>query len=209
MALTGLVSGSPATAAEPTAIVEDVAAPSTKIGFMDYLLPDRVIELKSGETLTLGYLQSCLRETITGGRIVVGRKKSSVTQGTVKRERVECDGGALKPGSEQSGKSLVMVLPAPPASSGAPKPSIEIFGASPIFKLVPGGGKISIERLDRGFHKLSLATTKGFIDLAATGKSLKPGGVYLARSGGRKIVFKVNRYARSGAGPIIGRLITF
>mgnify|MGYP006919310010 CR=1 FL=1 len=200
---------SPATAAEPTAIVEDVTAPSTGVAFMDYLFPDRVINLKRGETVTLGYLQSCLRESITGGHIVVGREKSSVKNGTVKRERVECDGGAMKLSSEQSGKSLVMVLRAPPGSSDMPKPSIEIFGASPVIKLVTGKGKISIERLDRHEDELNLTATKSYIDLAATGRSLKPGGLYRARTNGRTVVFKVNRLARSGAGPVIGRLITF
>jgi hypothetical protein len=196
-------------AAEPTAIIEDVAAPSTGIAFMDYLFPGRVINLKRGETVTLGYLQSCLRESIAGGHIVVGREQSKVKNGTVKRERVECDGGAMKLSPKQSGKSLVLVLRAPSRSSAMPKPSIEVFGRSPIIKLVTGNGKISIERLDRHENVIKLTATKGYIDLVATGRSLKPGGLYRARSGGRTVVFKVNRLARSGAEPVIARLIIF
>ncbi|NQU71816.1 MAG: hypothetical protein HQ514_14780 [Rhodospirillales bacterium] len=45
--------------------------------------------------------------------------------------------------------------------------------------------------------------------MAAIGRSLNPGGLYRARTDGRAVVFKVNRLARSGAGPVIGRLITF
>jgi len=200
---------SPATAAGPTAIIEDVAAPSTGVAFMDYLFPGRVIDLKRGETVTLGYLQSCLRESITGGHIVVGREKSKVKNGTIKRERIECDGGAMKLSSKQSGKSLVLVLRAPSGSSAMPKPSIEIFGRSPVIKLVTGKGKLSIERLDRHENVINLTATKGYIDLVATGRSLKPGGLYRARSGGRTVVFKVNRLSRSGAGPVIARLIMF
>lgn len=204
-----LTFGLPAMAAEPTAIIEEIAAPSAGLAFMDYLVPDRVIELKPGETITLGYLHSCLRETITGGHIKVGPRKSAVTGGTIKRERVECDGGAMKLNSEQSGKGLVMVLRAPPASSGMPKPSLEIFGTSPFIKFSSGKANISIERLDRQGHKLALASSKDYIDMAASGRTLKPGGLYRARSGKREIVFKVNRFAEPGAGPIIGRLIRF
>jgi hypothetical protein len=204
-----LAFGSAATAAEPTAIVEDVTAPGANLAFMDYLFPGRVIDLKSGETITLGYLHSCLRETITGGHIVIGSQKSAVKGGTLKRERVECDGGAMKLNSEQSGKGLVMVLRAPPASSGMPKPALEIFGTSPFFKFSSGKANISIERLDRQGHKLAMASSKDYIDMAASGRTLKPGGLYRARSGERQIVFKVSRFAEPGAGPIIGRLIAF
>jgi hypothetical protein len=199
----------PAAAGEPSAIVEEVAAPDAGINVMDYVSHDRVIQLARGETVTLGYLRSCLRETITGGRIVVGLEQSRVENGSVRRERVECDGGALKLGAAESGKSLVLVLRAPRASAGTPAPTVTIFGASPVIKLRDGAGEVEIERLDRRAGKLSLMAANGFIDLAATGHSLQPGGLYRARSGGREVVFQVDRLARPGPGPVIGRLVPF
>jgi hypothetical protein len=195
--------------AEPTAIIEDIAAPSTEIEFMDYLFPGQVINLKRGETVILGYLQSCLRESIVGGHIVVGREQSKVKNGSIKRERVECAGSAMTLSPKQSGKSLVLLLRAPSSSLAMPKPSIEVFGRSPIIKLITGNGKISIERLDRYENVIDLTATKDYVDLHSTGQSLKPGGLYRARSGGRTVVFKINPLARSGAKPVIARLIVF
>lgn len=48
-----------------------------------------------------------------------------------------------------------------------------------------------------------------YLDLAKTGVSLARGGISRGKAGGRSIVFKIDAYARSGPGPIIGRLISF
>ncbi len=200
----------PAAAQKPAALVEDVDAPGVRIGFMDYVVPGQVIELGPGGTLKLGYLKSCLSETITGGRVTVGLQKSTVRGGTIKRERVECDGGRLELTAEEAGKSAVLVLRAPPIkrAGSAARPSFKIYGASPIIRS-NGAGTVVIERLDRPGETIEIALDGGRADFAAMGRALKPGGIYRARSGERSVVFDVDPLARPGPGPIIGRLVEF
>lgn len=203
--------GFPASAGNPSAIVEDIDAPGAKLQFMDYVEPGRVISLGTSGTVTLGYLHSCLHETIIGGRVTVGRERSRIDGGTVERERVECDGGDLKLTAEQAGKSAVLVLRRPPGSPAATRqrPAFTIYGASPVIKLTGGAGAVAIRRLDRPGKEIKITVSGGFVDLSARGQSLQPGGIYRVRAGKRTIVFKVDAFARPGPGPIIGRLIRF
>ena len=201
--------GGEAVAAGPAAIVEDVGPTVSGVAFMDYVEAGRVIHLGGDGTVALGYLRSCLRETITGGTVTVGGEQSVVEGGSVVRERVECDGGRLELTAEQAGKSAVLVLRKPPASAAGaiPQPALKIYGTSPVIKLTGSAREVVIERLDRPSEVLKFGVTGRFVDLSAQGKSLKPGGLYRARAGERTIVFKVDAYARPGKGPIVGRLI--
>ncbi len=210
-AAAGLLCVSEALAAEPAAIVEDVDTAKAGVTFMDYVEPGRVILLGANGTVTLGYLHSCLRETITGGRVVVGTEQSEVEGGKIERERVECDGGKLELTVEQARKSTVTVFRKPPAPAGRamPQPAFKIYGSSPVIKPIGGAREVVIERLDRPSQVLKIEVAGKFVDLAAKGKSLEPGGLYRASAGERTVVFKVDAFARPGKGPIIGRLVSF
>ena len=203
--------GFPVSAGDPSAIVEDIDAPGAKLRFMDYVEPGRVISLGASGTVTLGYLHSCLHETITGGHVTVGRQQSRIEGGKVRRERVECDGGDLKLTAEQAGKSGVLVFRRPPGSPAAAsqRPAFTIYNASPVIKLTGGAGTVSIKRLDRPGKEIKVTVSAGFADLSALDQALIPGGIYRARNGDRTVVFKVDASARPGPGPIIGRLIQF
>ena len=48
-----------------------------------------------------------------------------------------------------------------------------------------------------------------FYDLATSGKSLKPGGIYRATAGNQQIVFDVDAGSKDGGGPIANRLLRF
>src|ERR1700732_3345821 len=91
-------------AAEEVALVEDIAAPSAGVQFMDYLSTGQVIRLRAGETIVIDYLRSCLRETIAGGSITIGAEESLVAGGQIRREKVECDGGKMLLTAEQASK---------------------------------------------------------------------------------------------------------
>ncbi len=136
IALTFGLSG--ASAGEPVAIVEALAAEGAGLRFMDYVEEGRIIDLGPGGTITLGYLASCRREHIRGGRIVVGRGQSSVENGEVRRERVNCDGGAIKLSASEADKSGVMVFRKPP------RQRLTLYGASPVVLLSRAGGLITI-----------------------------------------------------------------
>ena len=148
--LTLLLASVGALAGEPVAIVEDIEAAGAKIQFMDYLGVGRVVELGASGRLEQGYLLSCQHETISGGRVTVGRQRSQVEGGRVERELVECDGGKLRLGSDTKGKSGVMVFRAPPKKSAAARnePELTIYGASPMMVIGSGAASVSVERLE-------------------------------------------------------------
>ena len=210
-AAAGLLCGTGALAAGPAAIVEDVDAPGAGIAFMDYVESGRVILLGANGTVILGYLHSCLRETITGGTVTVGSERSEVAGGKLVRERVECDGGKLELTVQQARTSTVTVFRKPPAPAGGamPQPAFKIYGSSPVIKLIGGAREVVIERLDRPSQVLKIDVAGKFVDLSAKGESLEPGGLYRASVGERTIVFEVDAFARPGKGPIIGRLVSF
>jgi len=57
--------------AKDAAIVED-ASGSLTVGLFDVLKEGDEVDLGESSTLTLGYFSSCISETITGGRVIVG-----------------------------------------------------------------------------------------------------------------------------------------
>jgi hypothetical protein len=106
----------PASADEkaPAALVEAVAnAPDAGVGFLDYVYPGKVIDLGSGGTLTLAYFDTCLTETITGGKVTVARGASEVEGGEVSTKKVPCQGGRMVVTAETSeaGATVSRVTP--------------------------------------------------------------------------------------------------
>ncbi len=200
-----------ALAGEPVAIVEDIEAAGSKIRFMDYLEAGRTVDLGARGTLVLGYLQSCQQETINGGFVTVGRQRSQVEGGRVERVLVECDGGKLRLGSDTKGKSGVMVFRAPPKKSAAARnePELTIYGASPMMVIGSGAASVSVERLDLPGEPIDLALEAGRVDFVQADEELVPGGIYRATSGQATLVFRVDRYARPGAEPLLSRLVQF
>jgi hypothetical protein len=209
-----LLAAGTASAGEPAAIVEDVSSDTIGVGFLDYLEEGRTISLGTGDTLVLGFLRSCQRETISGGTVTVGAEASTVDGGTVQRERVECAGGQVRLSSAQAGKSGAVVFRAGAAGSKAqPAPSVTIQTTSPLFDLGPDGAATSrtveIERVDRPPETHVVTVTGRAVDLADSGVTLHPGGIYTARANNRSITFRVDDYAAPGGGPVISRLIRF
>lgn len=206
---------SPALAQAPAALVEDIAARNPGVEFMDYVQAGRVIKLAGGETLTLSYLRSCVRETITGGTVTVGTEQSTVVGGNVDRRTLKCDGGKLTLTAAQSAKSGAMVFRrAAPRQGAMPEPELTIYGTAPVL-IVPGGGTVVIERLDAAADRLEMSVAaqqfrpRAFHDVAIDNKALAPGGIYRASAGGRQIVFRVDANAATGRGPLVGRLLQF
>ncbi len=79
--------------ANNVALVESIEqAPGSGVAFMDTVQPDQVIELGIAGVLVLSYFESCIRETIHGGRVVVGRERSAVSGGRVDSTIVDCQG---------------------------------------------------------------------------------------------------------------------
>jgi len=199
----------------PVAVVEDVTGKPAGVEFMDYVEPGKVIKLAADESIVLGYLKSCWRETIRGGTVTVGAEQSEVSGGTVDRARVSCDGGKMDLAAAQSKQSAAMVFRKAPGPNTPPKPQFRIYGRSPVVEL-RGGGTLVIERVDvPSGDRMEVAIAPAnlvhgaFYDFARNGKSLKPGGIYRAKVGDQQIVFEVDAAAKEGAEPVAGRLLRF
>lgn len=72
---------------------------------MDYVAPGKIIKLGPKASITLSYLRSCERETISEGVVLVGTEQSIVQLGEVKREKVPCDTNAAKLSERQANQS--------------------------------------------------------------------------------------------------------
>jgi hypothetical protein len=204
-----LLASSPALAAGPVAIIEDIAAAKAGVETFQYVDAGRVIDLGQMGRLVIGYLRSCLRERILGGKVTVGTERSRVEGGTVARQRVECDGGKLQLSLEQAGKSAVLVFRRPPGGGGgSAQAAFRIFSTDPLIRLTAAADVVEIERLDRPSAVLRFETRGGAVDLSRRGAALRPGGLYRARAAGREVVFQVDAQARPG-GAILGRLVSF
>ena len=210
--LTAAVAGafgfvSPASAQAPVAVVEDVKGKPAGVEFMDYVAAGKVIKLGPKDTIVLGYMKSCWRETITGGIVVVGTEESMIHLGKIERSKVNCDAGRMQLTKQEASQSAATVV-----RSVKPAPQVTIYGLSPVIE-IKGGGTLVIERLDKEGERRAVkvgdkSLVRGkFYDLAKARIALTPGGTYLARFGTLEIVFKVDPQAKPGSTPIIGRLL--
>lgn len=208
--------GDSALAQAPVAVVEDVKGSPAGVEFMDYVSAGKIIELGPQDGVVLGYLKSCLRETIDGGRVTVGPERSEVAAGTVQRDKIPCEAGKMQLSTELASKAGGMVFrdrPRQPGQPGpVPRPQFTLYGLSPLIE-IKSGGTVVFERLDIPGERLQVeasgsALVRGaFLDLAATEQALSPGGIYRVSSGSTSVVFSVDPDAKPGRTPLAGRLI--
>src|SRR4051795_11724292 len=141
-----LALASPAVAASPAAIVEDIKGKVTGAEFMDYVTPESVIRIEGDGTVILSYLKSCRRETISGAGIVtVGTEQSTVDRAVLKAEKTNCDpnqtAATTKDTSGVAATLLRGVDTGKPAS--LPQPQLTLYGASPLVE-AKGRGSLVI-----------------------------------------------------------------
>lgn len=210
--LLGLLLGAaPSLAANPVALVEDVEG-KAPVRLMDYLAEGQRIELPPDAKLVIGYFGSCERETIEGGRVLIGATQSRVEGGKVAREKVECDGGKMLLTSAQAGASGVMAFRGFAPGQPLPKPHFTIYGASPVFELSKPG-TLYIQRLDKSTGEMELdlgakdLVGGRFFDFAQAGRRLEPGGLYRIATEDGNVVVKVDVAAKPGKSALVGRLI--
>lgn len=100
---------SPAEAGPPVAIVEEISAPSSTLRPLDYLSLGMRIELAEGETLTIGYFDSCTIEQIAGATVTIGERQSAVTGGgKLTRKFIQCGGAKMVLSGREAAQSAVV-----------------------------------------------------------------------------------------------------
>ena len=204
----------PALAETPAAIVEDVQGKVDGIEFMDYVAPGKIIKLGPKASITLSYLKSCLRETISEGVVLVGAEQSTVQLGEVKRDKVPCDTNAAKLSEREANQSAATTFRTMRVGrqGSAPAKLPTIYGVAPLVQ-AKSGSTLVIERTDGKEPTISVPLKSEimvggkFYDFAKAGKSLTPGGSYLAMLGTKRYAFQVDASATSSPTPIVGRLL--
>jgi len=203
----------PAMAETPAAIVEDVQGKVDGIAFMDYVAPGKIIKLGPKASITLSYLKSCQRETISEGVVLVGAEQSTVQLGEVKREKVPCDTNAARLSEREANQSAATTFRTMRSDAkGAPAKLPTLYGVSPLVQ-AKSGSTLVIERTDGKEPTISITLKRDnmvgnkFYDFATAGKSLTPGGSYLAIVGAKRYTFLVDASATTSPTPIIGRLL--
>lgn len=204
-----------AAAEPPVAIVEQVQGKVTGAEFMDYLTPKAVIKLGAADSsIVISYLKSCRREKIDGiGTVIIGSDESLVHLASVKDEMTDCDANHAHATTRETSEVAATVMRSLGKNNTAIaiKPQLILYGVSPLVQAT-GRGTLVVERLDvRGERQqieLDGKQSKGkFYDFAVANKALSPGGIYSAKFRSSQIVFQIDPHARSGATPIVGRLV--
>ncbi len=195
----------------PVAVVEEVKGKVSGVEFMDYVTPGTKIELGRNATVVLSYTKSCRREMITGGTVTVGAEQSAVEHGKIEYRIVDCDAGRIELSEREASQSAATVF-RKLSPQEAEAPQITLHGRSPVVE-TNGPGALVIERLDRPGERHEFVVGRKslvhgrFYDLARAHTGLTPGATYRATVGALKVAFKVDARAKSGATPIVGRLL--
>jgi hypothetical protein len=184
------------------AILEDIQGAAGKHGAFDELKAGDRIELGTSGSAVIGYLDSCVRETITGGIVTIAPGQSQVEGGAVTRETVACEATQLVLSEEEAGKSATVSFRGPPWE----KHVRQIVPAqSPL--VMAAGKQLEIKRLDSEEPAQKVKLTGGKADLAAGNIALTPGGFYQLTAGDRQMVIKIDPAAQPGALPAMSRLV--
>jgi hypothetical protein len=77
------------------AVLERVSSGSFNTDSIEYVRTGQSIRLRRQQTVVLTYMDSCVREIITGGTVIIGIDRSEVQSGDVERVRVQCGAGKI------------------------------------------------------------------------------------------------------------------
>ena len=194
---------SQAAAQELSAIVEAVSPPREDVRAFDILMEGTVIELKAGETLSLGYMNSCAHEEISGGKVTIGAEESKVEGGNVTRTVVPCNGSVDPDSAAGANEAAVVAIRA--LGDEIDEPVRVVDSLQPVFVLdegaVPADPTLTIERKDGKEPPIRVSLFGRTLDLKQTGMKLTQGGVYIATCGDRRVGFLVAPNA--GVTPVV------
>lgn len=207
-----LMPSAPARAAEPgepTALVTEVTDVEPSPGLFSFARVGDKFTLGQGGRLTLGYLASCIEETVIGGNLTIGESQSIVRGGHVDRRKVECDSNGLVLTETQLAEGGVTVF-----REGQPAGSLEvdltIHGTKPLVTLPPGAKQLLWRRLDQPGPMKSAQSKNGVVDFAERDDELVRGGLYSFDTvDGNRVIVRVHRTSAGHGVPTLSRLVTF
>ena len=156
-----------------SAMVED-ASPNLPYQQFDFIERHTEIQLGKDGFLTIGYLNSCILEKITGGRVIVDAFQSFIFGGAVVREKVSCVGNGLTLNLEESAQSGADVFRGKQKGGYLHK---IVLGGPPIFIGQEIIGEITIENELTG-AQLDIFHDHRILDLKKIRASVPNGSMY-------------------------------
>jgi hypothetical protein len=197
-------------AALPSALIESVSGGISGAELLDYVSPGQVIQLGASGSLILAYLETCVRETITGGEVTIGMHASQVRGGEIKREFPPCSTANVS--DWRALNSAGTVFRSGPLDKRLAKPKRSaIYSLSPIFEIADHGIML-LKRIDQPGEQYEVVVSPSslirgrFYDFAAGNARLKAGGRYEVSLGVNRLVFEVDETANA-EGPLLARLV--
>jgi hypothetical protein len=194
----------------PSALVEAITGIVAGAELLDYVSPGQVIQLGNSGIVVLSYLDSCLRETITGGEVTVGMRSSQVKGGKVNREKPQCSSGEVSD-SRSLGSAGAVFRGRPKDRRLAESKRTTIYSLSPLFEINDYGTMI-IRRIDQPGERYEIIVSPNslikarFYDFAAANGRLIAGGRYEVSLGESRLVIEVDESANAD-GPLLSPLV--
>jgi hypothetical protein len=193
-----LLATSAMAAPKPVAIVEDSPLTTGRGQAFDLLNENEVLKIGSGETLVLGYLKSCTRETITGGTVTIGVKESTVEGGKVTREKTECAVTKLALTADESQQSATIAF--------RPADALKhIFTLQPAI-IAKRSANVTVEAIE-GADRWNLKPQDGLIDLRASKIEMQPGKRYKVTGEEVSLIVEVDAAATTAKTGLLERVV--
>ncbi|MEH6631598.1 MAG: hypothetical protein V7776_12255 [Halopseudomonas aestusnigri] len=198
---------------EPVAIVDDIVGDVHEVQIMDLLWEGQSLTLDNGTQISIGYMNTCLSETITGGKVTIGAEKSTIVGGKVETKQLDC--GQKIQGKSAGSKTVALTAVfRNPNTPKTPKPDITLYSLYPAVLVSDlssiGDNKILVLRLDKkNVDTLEVALEKGRIDFHRLDLLLSAGGVYSIALGEEKQVVKISPHAKAQNLSLVQRLVKF
>lgn len=190
VALTVMVAPDVQAAGKATAVVEQGATADGEIQALDRLPAGTEFSLEASETMILAYPRSCIRETITGGKVTIGAEQSEVAGGEVVREEVKtCPEPRLALTAAESQESATI------AFRGGTR---YLFTQTPLLASRKGNLRIAIFEGETLVREIKAADGVRTLDLAVEKLELEPGKAYRVQSDTNTVLIEIDAGAKSG-----------
>lgn len=194
--------GQPAKAASNSgALVEEVDAGVANVSAFDTLKAGQSLDLRPGKHAVISYLDSCIRETISGGLVKIGAAQSEVQDGTVQRETLDCGVKQLVLTSTTQDQSATTVFR--PLFDNLVKQVVPDTGP---FVMAEHASSLELKEMGKEDAARSLPLHDGKLDLRQAGVKLQPGAIYKLTAGGRETYIKIAPDAQDSS-PLLLRLV--
>jgi len=185
-------------ASKPVAIVEDSPKTVGRGQAFDLLNESEVLTLAPDETLVLGYLKSCTRETITGGTVTIGAKESAVEGGKIAREKTACTVSKLLLSADESQQSATVAF--------RPGDVLKhVYTRQPVI-VAKKSPSVRIEALEGG-KSWDLKPQNGLIDFQAAKIEMQPGARYKVTGVKASLIVEVDAAATTAKSGLLERVV--